>query len=338
MFRHTHCWRLLALALSLCNLINTGQAAEPIIPARRPVQDLRVASDQKPGSVLLYHYYTSSANNPRGQNTEFSITNTNPNASVTIHVMFVAFDCTIADGLLCLAPSQTSTFLASDFDPGITGYIVAFAVDRDTGCPISFNHLIGSESVKLASGHAASLGAVAVAALYQGKLPECSLNTPSAPLNFDGVRYNQLPRVLAVDKVRSPTDDNAALLIVNSINGSLVTGAQAIRNLDGELFSELGTSYAFTQTCGCGLAAPLNNSFPATQPTFAEVVPTGRTGWLKLKARQDLAISGAILNFNAKLTERNAAFTGGHNLQQLELTTASVTIPVFQPNCMGLIR
>jgi hypothetical protein len=336
MVKHLHGWRWLALALALCTLPGSGQAADPGIPSRNPVQDQRVYSDQKPGSVLIYNYYTSNPSNFQAENSEFNITNTNPHASVTVHFMFVANDCSVADGLLCLAPNQTSSFLASEVDPGISGYILAFAVDGDEGCPISFNHLIGSESVKLASGHTASLGAVAVSALYQGKLPGCNQTTPSALLHFDGIRYNQLPRVLAVDQLRSPADDNTALLIVNSINGNLATGAQPIRNLDGELFNAVGASHAFTRTCGCSLAAPLNNSFPATQPLFADVIPAGRTGWLKLKARQDLAISGAILNFNAKLTEQKAAFTGGHNLQHLELTTVSVTIPVFPPNCMGL--
>jgi hypothetical protein len=338
MFRHSFCWRLLALVLTLGALSGNSQAADPGIPSRNSVPDPRVYSDQKPGSVLLYDYYTSNPGNLKGENSEFTITNTNSNASVTVHFMFVAWDCSVADALLCLAPNQTTTFLASEVDPGVTGYIVAFAEDSEDGCPISFNHLIGSESIKLASGHTASLGAVAVSALYQGKLPGCNQQTPLATLHFDGVRYNQLPRVLAVDRLRSPADDNAALLIVNSINGNLATGAQPIRNLDGELFNDAGMSYAFTRTCGCGLSAPLNNTFPATQPLFAEVIPAGRTGWLKLKARQELAISGAILNFNAKPTERNTAFTGGHNLQHLELVTASVLVPVFSPYCTEIIK
>ena len=144
--------------------------------------------------------------------------------------------------------------------------------------------------------------------------------------------------MLAVDRLRSPADDNAALLIVNGINGSLVVGAQPLRNLDGELFNDAGKGYAFTRTCACGLAASLTNAFPATQPLFSEILPAGRTGWLKLKARQDLAITGAILNFNSKLGERPAGFAGGHNLQHLELVTASVDVPIFEPACTGLTQ
>ena len=51
--------------------------------------------------------------------------------------------------------NQTISFLASDFDPGTTGYIVAIASDTSTGCPINFNFLIGDEFVKAASGFAA---------------------------------------------------------------------------------------------------------------------------------------------------------------------------------------
>src|SRR5215471_16008067 len=61
--------------------------------------------------------------------------------------------------------NQKASFTTSDADPGTRGYIVAVAVDGLTGCPANFNFLIGDEYVKYASGHAANLGAEAIAAI-----------------------------------------------------------------------------------------------------------------------------------------------------------------------------
>src|SRR6185436_13679900 len=109
-------------------------------------------SDQKAGSVLIYIIYTSSSD-PIRQNTRLSLTNTDPARPIAVHLFFVdGSTCSVADANICLTANQTSSFLASDLDPGTTGYIVAVAVDAN-GCPTNFNFLIGDEYVKFASGH-----------------------------------------------------------------------------------------------------------------------------------------------------------------------------------------
>src|SRR5262245_34068963 len=97
-------------------------------------------------------------------------------------------------------PNQTTSFLTSDMDPGVNGYLIAIAVDERTGCPINFNHLIGDEYVKLSSGHAANLGAEAFAALA-GAPPICADGLTTVEINLDGISYNAAPRVLAVDNI-----------------------------------------------------------------------------------------------------------------------------------------
>ena len=106
----------------------------------------------------------------------------------------------MADSYLCLTANQTASFLASDLDPGTTGYLVAVAVDCVLGCPINFNCLIGDEYIKMASGHVANLGAESIAS--QSKTPVvCDANSTTATINFDGMKYNRIPRVLALDSV-----------------------------------------------------------------------------------------------------------------------------------------
>ncbi|MFN0107260.1 MAG: FG-GAP-like repeat-containing protein, partial [Blastocatellia bacterium] len=127
-------------------------------------------SAQKAGSVLVYNIYTSSTD-PNRQNTRVNITNSHSRLPAFVHMFFVAESCSIADSYVCLTANQTASFLASDLDPGVTGYIVALAVDA-RGCPIDFNYLLGDEYVKFVSGHAANLSALAFAAL-PGGLPLC---------------------------------------------------------------------------------------------------------------------------------------------------------------------
>src|SRR5262249_27962993 len=120
-------------------------------------------------------------------------TNTHPQLPIAVHLFFVdGATCSIADSLVCLTPNQTASFLASDIDPGATGYIIAVASDRVTGCPVNFNYLIGDAYVKLASEHATNLAAESFAALAGG-LTTCDANSVTVQLNFDGVSYNRAP-------------------------------------------------------------------------------------------------------------------------------------------------
>ncbi len=294
-------------------------------------------NDQKPGSVLIYNVYTSSSS-PTQQNTRITLTNINPNLPIAVHLFFVdGASCSVADSVLCLTANQTTTFLASDLDPGTTGYIVAVAIDGN-GCPANFNFLIGDEYVKFSSGHAANLAAEAIAALPG--LPACNNTTVTATLNFDGISYNALPRVLAADSIASRADGNDTLLILNRIGGNLGVGASTLINLFGILYndSEVGLSFGFGGASSspgtCQFRSSLSNNFPRVTPRFEQFIPAGRSGWLKVFSQSDIALLGAVLNFNANAGTAAGAFNQGHNLHKLTLTTsASYIVPVFPPGC-----
>ncbi|MEK7413852.1 MAG: HYR domain-containing protein, partial [Planctomycetota bacterium] len=134
------------------------------------------ASDQGAGSVLIYNIYTSGATSGNTQNTRVNITNVHPTLPAFVHLFFVSEGCSVADSYVCLTGNQTASFLASDLDPGVTGYLVAIAVDGVRGCPTNFNYLIGDEYVKFTTGHSANLGAEAISALAGG-LPLCDGNS-----------------------------------------------------------------------------------------------------------------------------------------------------------------
>ena len=291
------------------------------------------ASDQKTGSVLIYNVYTSSTD-PTRQNTRINLTNSHPQLPSFVHLFFVAEGCSVADSYVCLTANQTASFLASDLDPGTSGYLVAVAVDA-IGCPTAFNHLLGDEYVKFASGHAANLNAVAFAAL-PGGLPTCDGNSVTAALNFDGLSYNRAPRVMALSNVGSRADGNDTLLILNRIGGNLGLGASTLSTLFGILYDDAENALSFQMTGSCQLRNSITNNFPRTAPRFETFVPAGRSGWLKVFSQSptDIGILGALINFNANAAAAAGAFNQGHNLHALTLSaTNTYIVPIFPPGC-----
>ena len=292
------------------------------------------------GSVLVYNYYTSQAVNAAAENTLISITNTEPTRTAAIHLFFVdGNNCSVADAFMCLTPNQTASFLASDVDPGVSGYIVAVAVDKDTGCPVSFNFLIGDEHIKLASGHAANLPAEAFTALYDGTLPSCTASSNDAELVFDGdaksgASYSAAPRTLALDYIPSPLDGNSTLLILNRLGGDLSSSGALIGDIFGVLYNDTEVPASFTFSGRCQFREKLSNSFPRTTPRLLSVIPSGRSGWMRLAAVEDVALLGAAINFNSNISAAIGSFNQGHNLHHLTLTTAArLTIPILTPSC-----
>lgn len=298
-------------------------------PANSPV------SDQKAGSVLVYPIYTSSATNPNLENTRVSLTNISRADNACVHLFVVdGSNCAALDVYICLTPGQTTTFLASDFDPGAAGYIVAVAVNCVTGLPMAFNCLIGDEYVKFASGHEANLGAEAIAALVPNPVG-VDTTLDIATLRFDGIRYNALPRILSLDSLGSLADGNSTMLILNAIGGNMTLTGQTIGGIFGYLYDDAETQFSFTGQAGaCQFRTLLSNNFPRTFRRFSDAVPAGRTGWLRVWAVNDVALLGAAINFNSNSSSNAGAFRGGHNLHKLTLTTnATLIVPLSAPNC-----
>ncbi|MFN0112304.1 MAG: hypothetical protein ACKVZH_25870 [Blastocatellia bacterium] len=296
---------------------------------------LSEASDQKEGSILFFPIYTSNATDGAKENARINITNTSPTELATIHLFLVdGASCAVLDMFLCLTPNQTSSFLASDLDPGNSGYIVALAVEGASGLPRAFNELIGDSYVKFASGHQANLAAIGISAMMMfpgGTDP----NVTTTTLRFDGMNYNRLPRVLAADGIGSVADGNSTMLILNRVGGNLATSGATIGNLTGLLFDDAEISYSFTANLAfCQYRTILSNVFPRTPITFTRVVPAGRTGWMKFWAFEDRALLGSVINLNPTSAANSGAFKQGHNLHHLTLTDqATLVVPIFIPSC-----
>ena len=279
-------------------------------------------------SVLIYPIYTSNPSDPAGQNTRINLTNIHTMKSICVHLFFVdGASCSIADSIVCLTPNQTTSFLASDLDPGATGYLVAVAIDCN-GCPMNFNFLQGDEYVKFSSGHRGNLVAEGAAALPA--LQACNAASVTAQLNFNGVEYSRFARTLALDNFGSRADGNDTMIVVDRIGGNLGTGAATLGTLFGILYDDTEIGVSFNVTGSCQLRSSLTNNFPRTTPRFETFIPAGRTGWLKLYSQSDIAMVGASINFNPNSAASAGAFNGAHNLHKLTLSSAgSFIVPVF---------
>ena len=268
-------------------------------------------SGQRAGSVLIFNAYSSAVD--RRHDTAISLTNTHPVTTVTVRLFLIdGATGDVANRILTLTPNQTVRFLASEQDPGITGYILAVAIDAN-GCPIDFDHLLGEARVGFDSGHAAILTALAVPALVG---PPCQPGATAVELVFDGLAYGQLPRVLAISSIPSRVDGNQTMLLLNRLGGNLATGIGPLGEIYGTLYNDVEADWSFTIQAGQpqlrGVLA--SATFPRTSLRFENVIPPGRTGWMRLATVEEAAISGVVINAH------ESGFNGGHNLHTLTLT------------------
>jgi uncharacterized repeat protein (TIGR01451 family) len=300
----------------------------------KPLPAASENSAQKPGSVLIFNLYTSSSANPARENTRLSLTNTNTTATAYVHLFFVNGDtCDVSDVFVCLTANQTLSFLASDMDPGVTGYMVAVAVNEVLGCPINFNYLIGSADIKLTSGQQATLGAESFTALVENPAP-CDQTATRATLLFDGVHYNRAPRTLAIPNLASPQDGNSTFLVLNRLGGDLDSHVAPLGKLAGFVYNDVEQRFSFSMQGSCQLRQYLSPTVPRTSPRYDQIIRSGQTGWLKIWAGEDYGILGAAINFNANASALATPVIGGQNLHKLTFTdAASFTIPIIKPKC-----
>ena len=292
------------------------------------------ASDQKPGSLLIYNYYSSDSANPNARNTKINITNTSTSSSAIVHFFFVSSACSVADFKTDLTPSQTYSFLVSDFDPDVTGYVMATA-ENASGVPVVHNFLIGDCYTKDVE-KSANLGAVAFAALWGDTGPEIPgglASSPTVSISFSGVYggYNKLPATVSLANIPSRAAGDRMTLILNQVGGNYLasTGNSSGQSFFGLLYDDSEQSQSFSVSVGCQSVNTLSDSYPRTVPRFTTVIPAGRTGWLKLYSQDgSKGVLGAAIVWNIV---NGTNFVGGHTLHHLTRTTGgtTATLPVF---------
>ena len=330
--------RTFSCLLALLFAIRVGVQAQVEIntPAPGlPLTGARQASTDMPGSVLIYSYYTSEASGG-GQNTEFSITNTSHAYQTDVNLYFIdGRTGRVVDTAICLLPTQTAYWSAATFDPGVTGYVIAVAVNG-AGWPVAANHLLGSANVKLKTGHAASLPALAVPALFEGPLPGRTNDANKVMLLFDGLHYTRLARTVAASQFAPPALGNAPLLVLARIGGDLTRLSTApLGKLDGNAFNELQTEVPFTTTeTTPQTVRELSDTFPNLHPYTMALLLGSSKGWLRVWGTEDKGLAGALINFNPNAGTAPNSFNGGQPLSTLtQAAKVELTIPVTPSTC-----
>lgn len=345
----------IVLCALICLVAMSSQSHAQNIPglpgsANDAAQGLGI-SENKLGSVLFFNYYTSDALSSQ-VNTRFNITNVHPTQDIVIHVFFVdSVTCGIADAFLCLTGNQTTTFLASDLDPNVTGYLIAVAVDSE-GRPVSFNYLAGDELVVTSTAHRFGLAAMAIARRDGNYASPVNSDGVTSTMFFNGAQYDYLPYTMVLDSFPSQVGAVGAPLAdtriyVYSPVHNLVTGGNSFA---GTLFflmhDDAEHTYSGQLPLNCYLASDKQRiTSVRTSPPLNIIVPTGRTGWAAFFANGaqtiDCDTSGATITLSTAplmgaTATRVGSFTGGHNLRYATTFNApgySIKIPVIPPSC-----
>jgi hypothetical protein len=286
------------------------------------------SGDQKPGSVLFFNRYSSNASNPARGDTTLTLTNTHPASNVFVRLFIISgATCQNIELQLCLAAQQTINLLASDLDPGTSGFAMAIATDA-AGQPIQFNWLIGNATVKQpgnSSLYSAVLSAVTIAKRAGGAVANTN---GQAELIFDDVNYERLPARIAFDNVQNQA---------NGFNTTSVSLYRPPADLSGAAAS------ASVQITGYGTNDGQVLSSSATMPLscygsfniaalhlspiqIGTLITAGNTGWFTATAADQLPLLGA--QFNA------GSFNSGNSARALTLATEyHIRVPVSAVTC-----
>jgi hypothetical protein len=297
----------LALVITILTLYNVAALAQKF-DYSRPA-----------GSVLFFNRYTSDANNPQSSDTQINITNINPLENASVHLFFVnGANGEVANFGLSLNPNQTLSFLTSQFDPGVTGYIVAVATDGSV--PVQNNSLIGTALIQESDGHQVILPAFSIAKILPGQVAKDDDNEDSVSLRFDGIEYERLPGSLAVTSFNSETAD-ASSLIVYSPASDLVSGSMETINIYSLLFDDAQRSIPGNFSIQGYRAGPLS-AFFNRQRGITRHPSMPKIGWIRLSAGS-LPILGSVI-------KRGAGITSGYNLpSQSSLPSFEIRIPIL---------
>lgn len=285
------------------------------------------------GSVLVFPYFTSNLAN--GWDTRITIANTDyyrregaPAPLLTMayaHVFLIdGQTCNQADQYVCLTPNATVSFLASELDPEVTGYVLVVAVDGNTGNPINQNSLIGDAFV--AEGkYAGNYGAEAFRAYGNPGINNNGI------LNFGDLAngYDFVPTRFAFS-IQSPVDAPGQRIVTSSLSGDLTNGnlANAGQSSVGYVYNgnekPFGSFAGFHQG-GCQAITVIGLTSPRVPTGMARVVPAGEIGTMTLTTRPTVGLFMTPIG--------NNKWHGIRGLHKTRYSTANLIISIFPPVC-----
>jgi uncharacterized repeat protein (TIGR01451 family) len=277
------------------------------------------------GSILVFPYYTSSLDS----DTRLTISNLNSQTTAEqayVHLFLMdGKSCSPADFFICLTPNASFSFKASEYDPMMTGYVIAVAVNKD-GVPIANNVLIGNAFVQNGLGTADNYTAEKFFACSN---PVVSPGSNMTELKFDGITYEEVPNSFAIE-MQSPADAQQTLVTVglngdmteSAINGAAQVGVGQIYNGEERPFS----SFSNWHLGGCQAINAINAVSPRVLTGVSGLIPSGDVGTIRLDVG-----SAVGLFFSANSSKGWNGIRGLHATRKTN--TAKLKIPLIPPDC-----
>jgi hypothetical protein len=304
-----------------------------------PASQIEV-SDQKPGSVLVYPYYTSNAQTKA--DTRITLTNLMGtlsavppgagNGTVIVHLFFLrGSDCQQSDQYVCLTKGASISIKSSEQDPEVTGYVIAVAVDAN-GQPISWNALIGNAFVN-AGDIVGNYGAESFANVSPVGTPAFDgIADPAlAQIFFDSVipgGYDRPADQFAVE-IQSPNDAAGQTIVHASVNGNIAGAAVSTISQAGTGLvirgDEKQGSFVRFISGNCQSVNVINATAPRVPTGLGVFLPKGSTGTLVYNTN--------VGSVGLLMTPRTNAWSGIRTLHKTRTVNASLTLPVFMPVC-----
>jgi phage baseplate assembly protein gpV len=332
---------LIALAsLSFGQVPTTGLGLN-LVPANDQPKIIEV-SDQKPGSLLVYPYYTSNAQTRA--DTRITLTNLAgtlsavPNApaagpqngSIIVHLFFLrGTDCQQSDQFVCLTKGASVSFKMSDQDPETTGYVIAVAVDA-MGNPVSWNALIGNAFVN-AGDIVGNYGAESFASVAPaGQISFGAQGNGTYQLFLDGFAngYDRPADQFAVE-IQSPSDATGQTIVHASVSGNVNTAAVNVIAQSGTGLVVRGDekqgSFVRFISGNCQSINVVN--------TIAPRVPTGLGVFLPKGSIATMVYATSNPSVGLIMTPRGNAWSGIRTLHKTRTKAATLDIPIFMPVC-----
>jgi len=313
---------------------NSLAIPQPIAPFA--VMNPRV-SDQKAGSVLVFPYYNSS---PTGTtaDTLIQISNVCNGTSVSggvpnysyLHLFFMK-GCSPADTYACLTPNGSLNILASVYDPGVEGYLIAVAVDAN-GVPVQNNCFIGSAYVRDDNtGFADSYGAES---FWKNTPGSVAVTSGYAAINLNGTDYDAAPTQFSV-QVQDPAIADEYVVLA-SVSGNLGSSLASVSQSGfGIVYraDETPASFQPQLNSGC-LSITLIDAGKirvATQNGGYNNFLKDSYGYLKFNVTSPAV--GLLISRQGAAGQPINRFSGIRTLHKTQVGSATLSMPVFPPFC-----
>jgi hypothetical protein len=297
-------------------------------------------SDQKAGSVLVFPYYTSASDGSFSKSdTLIQISNVCNGAATSagvpnysfLHLFFMnGSNCSPADTFVCLTPNGSIQIKASDYDPTLTGYLIAVAVDAQ-GRPTQNNCFIGSAFVRDdTNGVIDSYGAEAFWKYTPGSISAAVGS--SAAINLNGVDYDGAPVQFSA-QVQDPALADE-FVVLASVNGDLGTALSSTTQTGvGVLYRADEAPASFQPQIGAGCF-----SVTAVDKTKIRIVPGNLDTFLKdsygyLKFNVSSPAVGLLISKQGPANQAGNRWSGIRTLHKTAVGAATLSAPCFPPFC-----